>query len=378
METAMPAARWDEETLDDMRQRGDGPADRAIAAIFSNGDLETVQRLMETLFRNDEIPTDELPPAVRSYLAEIPDVPAPDAATIVAGEQVFADYGPEILMLLACYALPASYAAGKGVQVLFQTSYLHHRPTRRLFETTQMVLDVMTPGGLAPHGRGRRTAQKVRLMHAAIRSLILNHPQRSWPQAQLGIPINQEDLAGTLMTFSTVVLDGLARLRIRLPREQAEAYLSAWCAVGRMMGIVEELIPRDLEEARTLTATIQRRQISPSPEGQLMTSALLEMLEKHSTPMFKRFPAAIMRHLLPPDVADGLGIPRHRFTTQVVDIAIQLGHELDHLAGGGRRRKVFRAFGLNVIQVLIAAELGGRRASFRVPSTLSQGWSAQY
>jgi len=57
--------------------------------------------------------------------------------------------------------------------VLFETGELYQRPNRRVFETLQMVVDVMSPGGLAAEGRGSLTALKVRLMHAAVRKLLL-------------------------------------------------------------------------------------------------------------------------------------------------------------------------------------------------------------
>src|SRR5439155_16091528 len=117
------------------------------------------------------------------------------AAMLAEGENVFAAYGPEILMVLGLYAIPAAYAARRGVQVLHRTAYFQRRPMRRVWETTQFVVDVMSGGGLGPDGLGLRTAQKVRLMHAAIRHFLLNDRDRPWDQAELGIPINQEDLA---------------------------------------------------------------------------------------------------------------------------------------------------------------------------------------
>ena len=63
-------------------------------------------------------------------------------------------------------------------------------------------------GALDAGGAGIRSAQKVRLMHDAVRHLILEH---GWDPA-LGLPINQEDQLGTLLTFSAVILDGLRKL----------------------------------------------------------------------------------------------------------------------------------------------------------------------
>ena len=116
-----------------------------------------------------------------------------------------------------------------------------------------MVVDAMTEGSLAPGARGISTIEKVRLMHAAIRLLILNRPGHDWPTDQRGLPINQEDMAGTLMTFSYLAIDGLKHLGIRLNRADRESYVAAWAYVGRRMGVDRELIPKSFKEAKRLT-----------------------------------------------------------------------------------------------------------------------------
>src|SRR3954454_6141105 len=88
------------------------------------------------------------------------------------------------------------------------------------------LVDIMQAGGLTePGGRGRRAIQKVRLMHGAVRKLAASAP--TW-KAEYGLPINQEDLAGTLMSFSWVVMDGLDKLGISLSDSDREAYLHCW------------------------------------------------------------------------------------------------------------------------------------------------------
>lgn len=367
----MPQAPWDDTLLDRMRTTGDPPADRAVAALFAAADRAAVERLLGSLTRNDSIVSEALPAEIRDYLASIPQVPEPEAAAVVEGQQLFADYGPEILMILACYSLPASYAARKGVQVLYRTGFLANRPNRRLFQTAQMVIDVMTPGGLGRDGRGRATAEKVRLMHAAIRHLLLDGAP-PWP-ADLGVPINQEDLAGTLMTFTSIILDGLGKLGIHVSPAHAGAYLEAWQAVGRMMGIVDELIPRTVDDAAALMAIIERRQVEPCDEGRALTASLLEMLEGHTPPGLKGVPPALMRTLLPAPVADALGVPHSSLEEHLVRAGISIGHALDVLTGSAVRRRVFRQAGLHFIQACLSFELGGRPA-FRIPLELHDRW----
>jgi hypothetical protein len=368
----MSAARWTDSFLDDMRLRGDEPADRAVEASFTRHELHNVQRLMDQLVRNDDVPHADLPREIQEYLDQTPEVPAPSRAAVVAGQRLFGEYGPEISMVLACGSLPAAYAARKGVQVLYRSGYLAARANRRVAQTAQMIIDVMTPGGLDPGGRGRRAAQKVRLMHAAIRYLILHDRHRPWAE-EYGVPINQEDLAGTLMTFTSAILQGLEALKIELTVEQSQSYLEAWRPVARMMGIVEELIPTTVADAHLLGDLIFRRQTDPCAEGRAMTRALLDMLKAHMLPPFRRLPAAMMRHLLPPGVADGLGIPKHSLEAELVEAGVDVGRAVDRLTGGAARRKLFRTFSIQLLQLLASAESGGR-TQFHIPTELRDSW----
>jgi hypothetical protein len=374
----MKESRWSDATLDEMRQHGDPLADEAVAKLLGSGDVAAVQALMNTLIRNDQAVPEDLPPELRDYFEATAEFDLPELTRIEAGEEFFATHGPEILLTLACFSLPAAYAARKGVQVLYRTAYLAKRPNRRLFETTQMVVDVMTPGGLSPTGKGIRTAQKVRLMHAAVRHLILTDKDHPWDTAKLGVPINQEDLAGTLMTFSEVVLEGLRALHIDYDETGAAAYLDAWRAIGGIMGLRPEMIPDSLEEATILTKKIHDRQIAPSDEGRRMTSALLEMLEANMPlSIFDDVPASLMRLFFEgyPGVADGLGIPEHRFEDKLVSIATEIGGRIASLVDAeAHRHRLLRTICMAYIQFWIDVDRGGNRTDFTIPTSLRTYW----
>src|SRR5436190_19317604 len=95
---------------------------------------------------------------------------------------------------------------------------------RRLLETSQMVINVMSEGGLDLNGAGIITVKKVRLYHAAIRYFLLNSGRDSaaWDSEVYGKPINQEEMAGTLMAFSALVINGLTQVGVELTKEQKE------------------------------------------------------------------------------------------------------------------------------------------------------------
>ena len=360
--------------LDAARLRGDDLADQAVAAIFAGGRTEAVAGLLASLMRDDQAPG-ALPAPVLALLAATGDADTRTRDAAAAGEHVFAEHGPEILVLLCCYSLPSSYAARKGVQVLHRTAYLAKRPNRRLFETAQMIVDVMSPGGLGPEGRGLRSAQKVRLMHAAIRHLILTDTTQPWDTAALGVPINQEDLLGTLMTFAWIVLDGLAQLGVRLTPAEQQAYLEAWLVVGGLMGIEPGLLPATVADAQAVTALIERRQVAESPEGRAMMAALLHMMQTNVPAAFQTVPACLIREFLPPPVATFLGVPSHRFEEELIRLAQHMLRPLERFADlEARRHALVRAFSLHLLRWMITVDLDGRPTRFRLPETLHQGW----
>jgi len=360
--------------LDAARMRGDALADQTVEAIFDSGNTAAVIQLLGSLMRDDQAPG-ALPPAVLDYLARTGDTVARTRDSAAAGERLFAEHGPEIMALLCCYSLPSSYAAKKGVQVLHRTAYLAKRPNRRLFETSQFIVDVMSPGGLGPRGRGVRTAQKVRLMHAAIRHLILVDTANSWDTATLGVPINQEDLLGTLMTFSWIILDGLARLGVRLPPDQQQAYLETWLAVGQLMGIEPELLPATVAEAKALTALIERRQVADSPEGREMMTALLHMMQSNVPMAFHTVPGCLIREFLPTDVAQFLGVPSHRFEEEVIRLVERALLPLERFIDvEAKRRALVRGFSLHLLGWMIAVETDGRPTKFTLPQSLTEAW----
>ena len=224
--------------LNAMRQIGDPLADRAVEAVFKRAGVSEVNAVLHTLVRVDQPVPAELPEEVQKYLKETVDLPAwADMSKIERGQQLFETAGLEITLCLFCASLPSAYAAAKAVKVLYLTAQLDTNARRRVMETGQFLIDVLSPGSLDENGKGRRTIQKVRLMHAAVRQLIksaaISSPNlwhRDW-----GTPINQEDLAATILSFWYVVGEPMHRLGVRLcPRGE-----------GRVPPFVERHRPPD-------------------------------------------------------------------------------------------------------------------------------------
>jgi hypothetical protein len=234
----------------------------------------------------------------------------------------------EIASALFFASLPFSYTAARGARVLTRTAELTTgRTTRRLAETGQMLLDLMadedgkTP--LEPGTHGSDAVRGVRLFHAAVRRMILTDPEVQWNKAELGTPINQEDLVGTLVVFTLVVLDALETMGVDFSRAEAkasrDAYVHFWVVVGHLLGIDYEGLrrgqlsptepPLNFEELRLVCTAIFRRQAESSLGGQTLMSSLLESMKRKMPWYMKGYPAAATRGLLGKEYADALAVP---------------------------------------------------------------------
>lgn len=379
----MASTRWTDTFLDEMSRQGDPLADQAVAEVYAEGprDLSRINALLRHLMTNDELVPEQFPPRLQDYFLQSAILPDMDPHKLRLGEAVFAQHGLEIMMILGCCSLPLSYAASRGVRVIYDTGYLLNRATQRLFETGQMVVDMLSPGGMHPSGRAIRTAQKIRLMHAAVRFLLTHNPHKPWDPS-LGTPINQEDLAGTFTVFTVVVVKyGLSRLGIQLTLEEQEAYLHAWQIMASAMGLDPRVVPHSIAETDELASTIQRRQFAASEQGRALTAALIQSMQALLPTLFRDVPAVFIRHFLSKDpyqgtdIADLIGVPHGPLMDLELELLLDLEQGLELLEEeSGLMRKLLRKASLHLLEAMLGMERGGNRPAFYIPPSVRANW----
>jgi hypothetical protein len=376
-------AALDDARLDALRSLGDPAADALAAELLAgHGQLDERDLVRLVLGALVTGPPDELG-ALRAWMVDGPPLPGwADLERVRAGQEFFACWALPICSLLYCAALPCAYAAADGVQVLALTSDLATGDlTRRIAETAQMVVDVMdlgpgSPDTLGPGGQGYVTVRGVRLLHAVVRQAILTSPAvihtcdegvpRRWCP-EWGRPVNQEDLLGTLLTFTVSVLGALDRLGVPYDRDRAEDYLHTWCVVGALLGIDESVLPRGRDEADALAATIFRRHHRPSRAGRRLMAVLLGEME-HAMPWgLRRLPRTLVRHVVPPGVGDALGVPAAAWWAPVLDWARRAGPTLGRLPLGDRLMRLpSELVGRAMIRLFVDRSLLGLQPPFRL------------
>lgn len=365
-----PRTRWSNALLDAARTRTDPKADDVVARLFAAGTVEAANAAVKHLFQTDAPMPADLPAPLKDFYDDVYPVPL-DPAQMRLAQGLFARAGWEVATGLFCSALPQAYAAGFGAHALAQTQSMvrdDQKLVQRIFETAQFLFDVLAPDAFGPDGRGLRATQKVRLMHAGVRYLIRN--RTPWDAAKYGQPLNQEDLAGTLMTFSVVILDALRTLGVTVSEEESRAWLGAWRTIGGLLGVELQLIPTDVADGQELMEAIRDRQWRRTDDGRRFGAALVGMMQGYFPgALLDGIPVSLIRTLAGDGCAEVLQLPPADLTEWLVDLALVLGHAVP---AGPPAQQAFFAW---VRQTLMKAEIfqsrGWKDAAFRLPPALT-------
>lgn len=282
--------------LEDHRQHGDPIADETFLYFKNNpSEFHQFQRLTSdsALLKLDlKSPASMLLKTVQQQYAKF------DQDLLEEGHIVFEKYAVPIMAILALYSLPYCYAGEMGAKVLVQSKYLVENPRKRLEETGEFLFAVGSRQAFTNHGVGFLQCLKVRLLHAGA---------RYYSRVEGEVPVNQEDLLGTNLAFSLIVIRGLQKLGVELTETEKQAYMYLWNCVGQLLGIDSPLMPNDVRQAAVLERAIRIRQFRPNDDGKKLTKALVDMYEE-DWPFKGLRPADMISGFMGREVSNCLGL----------------------------------------------------------------------
>ena len=325
MTAIKPTRLFSDQLLNRYRQQGDEPADAVIREVIEQGGREALKILMSWLADAKSLDLSEQATAVQQFFTDYNHLPTwANKARMQRGMAFFQQRAKSISLILGCYSLPYCYLGANGAQVLWLTERIKNDTARRLQETGEWLFAVMNPKSWKSSEALVRIL-KIRLIHAASRWFTL-HTGR-W-DTDWGHPINQEDMVGTNLAFSYIVLRGLRQLGVSLTENEEEDYLHLVNVVGYINGVADELLPLNLREAFLLDRAIARRQFSSSEAGIGLTHALLDAIVRqvstgraaNSPETIRNLAAAEMRFFLGDQHADMLNVPKVTIEKRVIDL----------------------------------------------------------
>jgi len=255
------------------------------------------------------------------------DVPGwVDFDVLEEGSRVFKRYAPLQGLVLLCSSLVEGYAYNKPSQVLVATGRLQKDVTRRIYETGQLLHNMVGTGNIAPGSIGHRTLMEVRLTHSSVRQFLWNSGK--WDVEKYDQPINQEDMAGTVMEFDFMVARGIGRLGVNLSHEEKSLMQYFWRYAGYVLGVKEALLPAGLEEQEMLALQLSPHLYSPSPDSEKLAKALLrDMAGEPPFYLSEGLLVAFSEYLVGPLVAKDINLhasPADRVKVKLIREAIRV------------------------------------------------------
>jgi hypothetical protein len=223
--------------VDDLLER----IDQQGSPLSAGGDL---LELIGGIERGDDDTTlsPQLQKDLIAFLATCRTVPEwVNVEQLNRGRTVFLTYAPAIGAALYYRSLVPGFSIPNIAAVIQSTRYLaSDQVTSRLTDTGALLSSCMTGtiSTLFEGGNGWKAALYVRVLHAKVRRALLKRSKPKWDTSRLGVPINQEDMAATLLAFSVNALVGVEFVSgIPMKRQEQLDYLALWRYIGWLLGV---------------------------------------------------------------------------------------------------------------------------------------------
>lgn len=240
---------------------------------------------------------------------------------IERGTETFIRYLPAAGASLFYNSLVGGYSAQLITNVLSCTGYLMSpgmSTTYRLLEVGQFLGACLLDGadGMRPGGVGWESCIRVRFLHAKIRSRLMSGSlpgHNKWDTESQGIPINQEDIAVTLLSFSQNVIFGIELALGRpLPLDEQLDYLHLWRLIGFYMGLQDKFNPCSKSPCHS-AAALESYVMHLIEPNEMTTKMAIHLLRSPTVlgaqPDFERR-VDMARRYLGDELADAMRIPR--------------------------------------------------------------------
>jgi hypothetical protein len=356
-------------------ERSDQAADRAVEDLEAFPPSER-HALIDRALGDSAAPA---PDSLRALIAAARVTPPwLDWERVARAHQVFTRAGLLGGLALGLSSLVHGYAAPEGNKPLAFSGRLKERADRRLAETSRFITAVTEEGGVRPGALGWRLVLKVRLMHAAVRGLLLASGR--WSSEAWSHPINQHDMAATILLFSCVFIDGIRHVGVHVSPAEADDYQHLFRWVGALIGVEPELLPETYPQAKRLAEAIHFMQGPPDDDSRELVQALLEgPLRAARTPREVKaarrmvaVSAGLCRSFVGDRLADELGLPRDVYRHVAAGLRTTFGI-LEHVRRGvPGLDPIVRLLGGRYWRLVVSRGLGDVPARFELPEALGR------
>lgn len=311
------APAWAAPAGDDPWWAWDDETDRLLAGLLDNGRVPAVNTAMRPWVNNNDPLPSGLPADLAAHLQKVNRLPSSADRTKLRLAADFNRRKDTYLFLL--------YGLGSGIM-----STVIPREAKSVYwsaggadmkdraaKTFTFGYDMSELSAFEPTGQFVVTANKTRLVHAAVRHLLPRSPQwRAVSDEQ--IPISNGDILVTFHSLGTFVHRKLREWRVPMSAAEEEAFLHMWQVALHLLGVREEFIPKTWAAAYAQSARVLTPILAPTREGKELAEDLLGLTAQIDLGVTRGFLNEFVRYVLSDAIGDWLGLRRDHAAAAII------------------------------------------------------------
>jgi len=259
---------------------GDEPMDGLVEWMASAG-MQQMRILFDRAAAEgiDNVP--EAPEPLREFFIGVESAPDwVDWDKVRKGQRALRRGGADGMYIARDVSLLGGYQFSGFNKTLLRTGALEKGSNQRFAETMQWAMDVIADGGLVPCGIGYRSTLRVRLIHAFVRRHVAAMPD--WRSDEWGLPVNQTDMAATLVGALIAPPAGAMGMGIVPAPGDLDAIAHLTRYVGWLIGVQDEWLPHNFRDGiRVLFHTATALSIPDDSTQQLSVPMAEDPLSWH-------------------------------------------------------------------------------------------------
>ncbi|MGC4979700.1 oxygenase MpaB family protein [Streptomyces sp. DT193] len=287
----------------------DGAADPLMASMLDNGHVPTINSAWASwVNNNDPLPSD-VPAEFAAYLQQANVLPSwADPAKLARAADFNRRRDTYLFMLYGLGSGIMSTVIPREAKSVYWSAGGANMQDRAA-KTFTFGYDLSQLGAFEPTGQFVVTANKTRVVHAAVRHLLPQSPH--WRAVtDETTPISAADILVTFHSLGTYVHRKLLDWKIPFPAADQEAFLHSWQVAVHLLGVPDEHIPQTWAAAEKQSAQVLTPILTPTTEGIALAEDLLGLTAQVDLGVTRGFLNEFVRYVLSDEVGDWLGLAR--------------------------------------------------------------------
>ncbi|MFJ8924407.1 hypothetical protein (DUF2236) [Streptomyces sp. LamerLS-316] len=298
----------------------DEAADPLMVSMLTGGHVPAINTAWASWVNNDDPLPGGLPADFTAYLGQVNRLPSwADPAKLTRAADFNRRRDTYLFMLYGLGSGIMSTVIPREAKSVYWSAGGAQMQDRAA-KTFTFGYDLSQLKAFEPTGQFVVTANKTRVVHAAVRHLLPQSPH--WRAvADETVPISAADILVTFHSLGTYVHRKLLDWKIPYPAADQEAFLHSWQVAVHLLGVPYEHIPKTWAAAEKQSAQVLTPILTPSTEGIELAEELLGLTAQIDLGVTRGFLNEFVRYVLSDEVGDWLGLKRDYVSAGLVRTA---------------------------------------------------------